>query len=170
MRWLRDWEWSVLLAILLSTGIAVWLAIYPELPDEVKSPFADDITAIAGKVTQVAANAGGGLIPYLFLLIQLVRTEVKDVIFSRNLEKREAVVIEREEAVKQREEAAAEQAAAVREKETAVAEQAAAVREQAVAAAEKEAAAAAALKWAEEQGFNLPPGIAPNEPNGKGDE
>ena len=160
----------MLLAILLSTGIAVWLAIYPELPDEVKSPFADDITAIAGKVTQVAANAGGGLIPYLFLLIQLVRTEVKDVIFSRNLEKREAVVIEREEAVKQREEAAAEQAAAVREKETAVAEQAAAVREQAVAAAEKEAAAAAALKWAEEQGFNLPPGIAPNEPNGKGDE
>lgn len=152
MRWLRDWEWSVLLAILLSTGIAVWLAIYPELPDEVKSPFVDDITAIAGKVTQVAANAGGGLIPYLFLLIQLVRTEVKDVIFSRNLEKREAALIEREEAVAQREAAAAEREAAV-ERDAAAAEQ-----------------AAAALKWAEEQGFNLPPGITPNGPDGKGDE
>ena len=184
MRWLRDWEWSVLLAILLSTGIAVWLAIYPELPDEVKSPFVDDITAIAGKVTQVAANAGGGLIPYLFLLIQLVRTEVKDVIFSRNLEKKAAALIEREAAVQQkaaavieREEAAAQREAAVIEREEAAAEQAAAVREQEAAVREKEAAAAAAaeqaaaaLKWAEEQGFNLPPGIAPNEPNGKGDE
>ena len=188
MRWLRDWEWSVLLAILLSTGIAVWLAIYPELPDEVKSPFVDDITAIAGKVTQVAANAGGGLIPYLFLLIQLVRTEVKDVIFSRNLEKKAAVLLEREAAVKQREAAVIERAAAAAEQEAAVAQRAAAAAEQeaavaqrAAAAAEQEAAVAqreeavkqreaAALKWAEEQGFNLPPGIAPNGPNGKGDE
>ena len=159
MRWLRDWEWSVLLAILLSTGIAVWLAIYPELPDEVKSPFVDDITAIAGKVTQVASNAGGGLIPYLFLLIQLVRTEVKDVIFSRNLEKKAAVLIEREAAVEQRETAAEQREAAIAEQEAAVAQREAAIAEQ-----------AAALKWAEEQGFNIPPGIAPNGPDGKGDE
>lgn len=166
MRWLRDWEWSVLLAILLSTGIAVWLAIYPELPDEVKSPFVDDITAIAGKVTQVAANAGGGLIPYLFLLIQLVRTEVKDVIFSRNLEKKAAVLIEREAAVEQRAAAVIEREAAAEQREAAIAEQEAAVAQREAAIAEQ----AAALKWAEEQGFNLPPGIAPNGPNGKGDE
>lgn len=177
MRWLRDWEWSVLLAILLSTGIAVWLAIYPELPDEIKSPFVDDITAIAGKVTQVAANAGGGLIPYLFLLIQLVRTEVKDVIFSRNLEKKAAVLIEREAAVQQkaaavieREEAVAERAAAVREQAAAVAEQEAAVREREEAVAAEREQAAAVLKWAEEQGFNLPPEIAQTGTNGKGEE
>ncbi len=204
MQWLRGWEWSIILAVLLSTGIAVWLAIYPGLPEGVKTPFVADITAIAGKATQVAANAGGGLIPYLFLVIQLIRSEVKDVIFARNVEKRAAavaqqaaVVMEREEAVKAATAAAAEKVAAaeqrtaaVMEREEAVKEQAAAVaaeREQvaaqaAAAAAEREQVAAeraaaavereqmaAVLKWAEEQGFNLPPGLATNGHNGKDD-
>ena len=194
MQWLRGWEWSIILAVLLSTGIAVWLAIYPGLPEGVKTPLVADITAIADKATQVAANAGGGLIPYLFLVIQLIRSEVKDVIFARNVEKRAAVVMEREEAVK-------EQAAVVMEREEAVKEQAAVVMEQAAAVMEREAVAAereevvkeqiaavaaereqvaaeraaaaaereqmaAVLKWAEEQGFNLPPGLATNGHNG----
>ena len=190
MQWLRGWEWSIILAVLLATGIAVWLAIYPGLPEGVKSPFVADITAIAGKATQVAANAGGGLIPYLFLVIQLIRSEVKDVIFARNVEKRAAVVIEREAAAKQREAVAAEKVAAAEQREAvaaekvaaaeqreeAVKEQAAAVieretavKEQAAAVAEREAAAAAILKWAEEQGFNLPPGLATNGHSGNGE-
>ncbi len=201
MQWLQGWEWSIILAVLLSTGIAVWLAIYPGLPEGVKTPLVADITAIAGKATQVAANAGGGLIPYLFLVIQLIRSEVKDVIFARNVEKRAAaveqqaaVVIEREEAVKAataavaaEREQVAQQAAAVAAEREQVAQRAAAVVERAAVAAERAAAAAeqvaqqaaaaaaereraaAVLKWAEEQGFNLPPGLAPNGHNGNGD-
>ena len=180
MQWLRGWEWSIILAVLLATGIAVWLAIYPGLPEGVKTPFVADITAIAGKATQVAANAGGGLIPYLFLVIQLIRSEVKDVIFARNVEKRAAEVAEREAAVAAEREQVAEQAAAVAEREAAVVERAAVAAERAAAAAEQvaqQAAAAAAereraaavLKWAEEQGFNLPPGLAPNGHNGNSD-
>lgn len=201
MQWLRGWEWSIILAVLLATGIAVWLAIYPGLPEGVKTPLVADITAIAGKATQVAANAGGGLIPYLFLVIQLIRSEVKEVIFARNVEKRAAVVTEREAAAEQqaaavaaeREQVAqqaaavaaereqvAQQAAAVAAREAAVVERAAVAAERAAAAAEQmaqQAAAAAAereraaavLKWAEEQGFNLPPGLAPNGHSGNGD-
>ena len=197
MQWLRGWEWSIILAVLLSTGIAVWLAIYPGLPEGIKSPLVADITAIAGKATQVAANAGGGLIPYLFLVIQLIRSEVKDVIFARNVEKRAAEVAEREAAVKEweaavkKQEAAAveraavlaareavkEQVAAVTAREVAVLEQATAAAKQAAGAAEQAAAAvaeqreqmAAVLKWAEEQGFNLPPGLATNGHSGNSD-
>ena len=182
MQWLRGWEWSIILAVLLATGIAVWLAIYPDLSEAVKTPLVADITAIAGKATQVAANAGGGLIPYLFLLIQLARSEVKEVIFVRNVEKRAALVLEREAAVKEREAAvadreaavAAERAVAAEQAATTAAERAAAAAEQAVAVAAEQAAAvavereqmAAVLKWAEEQGFNLPPGLATNGHNG----
>ena len=169
MQWLRGWEWSIILAVLLSTGIAVWLAIYPGLPEGVKTPFVADITAIAGKATQVAANAGGGLIPYLFLVIQLIRSEVKDVIFARNVEKRAAVVMEREEAVKAQAAAVAAEREQVAAQAAAVAEREAAATEQAAAVAEREAAAAAVLKWAEEQGFNLPPGLATNGHSGNGD-
>ncbi len=193
MQWLRGWEWSIILAVLLSTGIAVWLAIYPGLPEAIKTPFVADITAIAGKATQVAANAGGGLIPYLFLVIQLIRSEVKDVIFARNVEKRAAevadraaLVLEREAAVKEREAAVADREAAVAAERAVAAEQAAmtaaeraaAAAEQAVAVAAEQAAVVAAeraqmaaiLKWAEEQGFNLPPELATNGHNGNGDE
>ena len=166
---MRGWEWSIILAVLLSTGIAVWLAIYPGLPEGVKTPLVADITAIAGKATQVAANAGGGLIPYLFLVIQLIRSEVKDVIFARNVEKRAAVVERREEAADKREEAAAAKAAAAAQREAVAAEKVAAAVEREAAAAEREAAAAAVLKWAEEQGFNLPPGLGQNGHNGEGD-
>ena len=185
MQWLRGWEWSIILAVLLATGIAVWLAIYPGLPDGVKTPIVADITVVAGKATQVADIAGGGLIPYLFLVIQLIRSEVKEVIFVRNVEKRAAEVAEREEAVKQREAAvtaretaAVERAAVVAARETAVVEQATAAAKQAAGAAEQTAAAvaeqreqmAAILKWAEEQGFNLPPGLAANGHSGNGEE
>ena len=181
MQWLRGWEWSIILAVLLSTGIAVWLAIYPGLPEGVKTPFVADVTAIAGKATQVAANAGGGLIPYLFLVIQLIRSEVKDVIFARNVEKRAAAVEQQAAAVAAEREQVELQAAAVAAREAAVVERAAVAAERAAAAAEQvaqQAAAAAAereraaavLKWAEEQGFNLPPGIATNGHNGNGDE
>ena len=190
MQWLRGWEWSIILAVLLATGIAVWLAIYPGLPEGVKSPFVADITAIAGKATQVAANAGGGLIPYLFLVIQLIRSEVKDVIFARNVEKRAAVVMEREAAAEKREAAAEKREEAVKEQAAVAAEKVAAAEQREVAAAEREAAAAqreaavvereaaaaaereraaAVLKWAEEQGFNLPPGLGQNGHNGEGD-
>ena len=202
---MRGWEWSIILAVLLATGIAVWLALYPDLPAAVKTPLVADITAIAGKATQVADIAGGGLIPYLFLVIQLIRSEVKDVIFVRNVEKRAAEVAERAAVVMEREAATEQRAAAVMEREEAVAaereqvaaqaaavaaereqvaQREAAVVEQAVVAAERAAAAAeqmaqqsaaaaaereqmaAVLKWAEEQGFNLPPGLATNGHNG----
>ena len=187
---MRGWEWSIILAVLLSTGIAVWLAIYPGLPEGVKTPFVADITAIAGKATQVAANAGGGLIPYLFLVIQLIRSEVKDVIFARNVEKRAAEVAEREAAVKEQAAAATEKVAAAEQRAAAAEQQAAAAAQREAAAAGREAAAAqreaavadreaaaaaeraqmaAILKWAEEQGFNLPPNLAPNGHNSNGD-
>ena len=169
MQWLRGWEWSIILAVLLATGIAVWLAIYPGLPEGVKTPFVADITAIAGKATQVAANAGGGLIPYLFLVIQLIRSEVKDVIFARNVEKRAAVVMEREEAVKAEREQVAAQAAAAVEREVAAAAREAAVAEREAAVAAEREQMTAVLKWAEELGFNLPPGLATNGHNGNGD-
>ena len=167
---LGEWVWSAILAFLLSTGIAIWLEFYPDLPDWVKVPAVVRVTAAVELVTELAGKAAGGLLAWLVFPIQLIKAEVKDVIFVRKVDQKAAAVAEREAAVAAEQAAVAERAAAVAAEQAAVAEKAAAV------AAERDAVAAeraAVLEWYEqhkEQWPDLPPppGIARSGYNGNG--
>ena len=188
---LGEWVWSAILAFLISTGIAIWLEFYPDLPDWVKVPAVAQATAAAELVTELAGKAAGGLLAWLVFPIQLIKAEVKDVLFVRNVDQKAAAVAKQAAAVAEREAAvAAEQAAvaeraaavaaeqaAVAEREAAVAAEQAAVAAEQAAVAEREAAVAAeraaVLEWYEQHKEQLPdapppPGIARSGYNGNG--
>ena len=181
---LGEWVWSAVLAFLISTGIAIWLELYPDLPDWVKVPAVAQATAGAELVTELAGKAAGGLLAWLVFPIQLIKAEVKDVIFVRNVDQKAAAVAEREAAVAERaaavaaeRDAVAERAAAVAAERAAVEERAAAVAAERDAVAERAAAVAAerdaVLEWYEQYKEQLPdapppPGIACSGYNGNG--
>lgn len=54
---LGEWVWSAILAFLLSTGIAIWLEFYPDLPDWVKVPAVARVTAAAVAKQAAAVEA-----------------------------------------------------------------------------------------------------------------
>ena len=146
---LGEWVWSAFLAFLLATFIAVWLEIYPDLPDLVKVPAVAKVTAGVEWATEVAGKAAGGLLTWLVFPIQFIKGEVKDVIFAKKLDQREADV---------------------KKKEAAVAEERAAVAvERAAVAVER----AAVLEWYEQHKEQLtdvppPPGVTCSGYNGNG--
>ena len=140
---LGEWVWSAILAFLLSTGIAIWLEFYPDLPDWVKVPAVARVTAAAELVTELAGKAAGGLLAWLIFPIQLIKAEVKDVIFVRNVDQKAAAVAKQAAAVAEREASVAAERAAVAERAAAVAVERDAVAERAAAvAAERDAVAA----------------------------
>ena len=174
---LGEWVWSAVLAFLISTGIAIWLEFYPDLPDWVKVPAVAQATAAAELVTELAGKAAGGLLAWLVFPIQLIKAEVKDVLFVRNVDQKAAAVAKQAAAVAAREAAVSERAAAVAAERDAVAERAAAVAAEQDAVAERAAAVAAeraaVLEWYEQHKEQLPdapppPGIARSGYNGNG--
>lgn len=174
---LGEWVWSAILAFLLATGIAIWLEFYPDLPDWVKVPAVARVTEAAELVTELAGKAAGGLLAWLVFPIQLIKAEVKDVIFVRNVDQKAAAVAKQAAAVAAREAAVSERAAAVAAEQAAVEERAATVAaREATVAAEQAAMAeqeAAVLEWYEQYKEQLPdlpppPGIARSGYNGNG--
>ena len=140
---LGEWVWSAILAFLLSTAIAIWLEFYPDLPDWVKIPAVAQVTAAAEQVTAIAGKAAGGLLAWLIFPIQLIKAEVKDVLFVRNVDQKAAAVAKKAAAVAAEQAAVAAEQAAVAERAAAVAAERDTVAERAAAvAAERDAVAA----------------------------